>query len=143
MNHSRGIGAAFVVGAFICAGLIGLGYLVSQGILQVKALERTVTVKGLAEREVAADVAIWPIRFTEAGNELVVIYQTVQEHNGLVMDFLRRQGFGDAEISVSAPVMVDRQAQGYPNTGEVKFRYAATSTISSWISACRTGKSFS
>jgi hypothetical protein len=129
MNHNRGIGPAFVVGAFICAGLIGLGYLVAGGILQVKALERSVTVKGLAEREVAADVAIWPIRFTEAGNDLGALYQSIQEHNGLVAAFLREQGFGDAEISVSAPTVVDRQAQGYPNTGEIKFRYTATSTL--------------
>jgi hypothetical protein len=129
MNHNRSIGAAFVLGAFVCAGLIGLGYLATGGVLQVKALERSVTVKGLAEREVPADVAIWPIRFNEAGNDLVELYQTVQAHNGQVVEFLRQQGFGDAEISVSAPAMVDRQAQAYANAADIKFRYAATSTI--------------
>ncbi len=129
MNQTRGIGPAFVVGAFICAGLIGLGFAITRGVLEVKALERSVTVKGLAEREVAADVVIWPIRFTETGNDLAELYQLVQEHNGLVLAFLREQGFADAEISVSAPTMVDRQAQGYANPGEIKFRYAATSTI--------------
>jgi len=129
MNSNRGIGAAFVLGAFVCAGLIGLGYWMTNGVLQVKALERSVTVKGLAEREVQADVAIWPIRFTEVGNDLTELYQSVQAHNGLVVDFLRQQGFGDAETSVSVPAIVDRQAQAYSNTGEIKFRYAATSTV--------------
>jgi len=129
MNHDRSMGAAFVLGAFVCAGLIGLGYWATSGAMQVKALERSVTVKGLAEREVPADVAIWPIRFTEAGNDLVELYQSVQEHNALVVEFLGQQGFGDAEISVSVPAMVDRQAQAYANAADITFRYAATSTI--------------
>ena len=99
MNHNNRIGPAFVLGLFLCAGLIGLGYWVTSGFMQVKALERSVTVKGLAEREVAADIAIWPIRFN------------------------------DTEISVSVPATVDRQAQAYANAADIKFRYAATSTI--------------
>ena len=114
MNQNNRIGPALVLGLFLCAGLLGLGYWVTSGFMQVKALERSVTVKGLAEREVPADVAIWPIRFNEAGNDLVELYQTVQAHNALVVEFLRQQGFGDAEISVSAPAMVDRQARPTP-----------------------------
>jgi len=129
MNHKNSIGAALVLGTFLCAGLIGLGYRVTGGFMQVKALERSVTVKGLAEREVPADVAIWPIRFTDAGNDLVELYQSVQAHNDLVTDFLGQQGFGDSEISVSVPAIVDRQAQTYANAADIKFRYAATSTI--------------
>jgi hypothetical protein len=74
-------------------------------------------------------VAIWPIRFTEAGNDLVALYQTVQRNNGLVSSFLTEQGFSAEEISTSAPAMVDRQAQGYANANQVPLRYAATSTI--------------
>jgi hypothetical protein len=129
MNHNNRIGPAFVLGLFLCAGLIGLGYWVTSGFIQVKALERSVTVKGLAEREVAADIAIWPIRFNEAGNDLVELYHSVQTHNSLVVDFLRQQGFDDTEISVSVPATVDRQAQAYANAPDIKFRYAATSTI--------------
>jgi hypothetical protein len=129
MNHSTGIAAAFVLGAFLCAGLIGLAHLATGAVMQVKALERSVTVKGLAEREVPADVAIWPIRFNEAGNELVPLYEAIQRQNALVIAFLREQGFEDAEISVSAPAITDRLAQTYAGAGELKFRYAATSTI--------------
>lgn len=129
MNRDRSLGAAFVLGAFVCAGLIGLGYWASSGVRHVKALERSVTVKGLAEREVPADVAIWPIRFTEAGNDLVELYQSVQGHNRLVVEFLRGQGFAEGEISVSPPAVLDRQAQPYANSAEARFRYAATSTI--------------
>ena len=129
MNQNNRIGPALVLGLFLCAGLLGLGYWVTSGFMQVKALERSVTVKGLAEREVPADVAIWPIRFNDAGNDLVELYQTVQAHNALVVEFLRQQGFGDAEISVSAPAMIDRQAQAYANATNIKFRYAASSTI--------------
>jgi hypothetical protein len=129
MDQNYRIGPALVLGLLLCTGLLGLGYWVTNGFMQFKALERSVTVKGLAEREVSADVAIWPIRFSEAGNDLVELYQTVQAHNALVVEFLRQQGFGDAEISVSAPAMVDRQAQPYANAANIKFRYAATSTI--------------
>ena len=129
MNHNNRIGPAFVLGLFLCAGLLGLGYWVTSAFMQVKALERSVTVKGLAEREVPADVAIWPIRFKEAGNDVVELYQSVQAHNGLVVNFLSQQGFDDSEISVSVPATVDRQAQAYANAADIKFRYAATSTI--------------
>ncbi|MGD2074108.1 MAG: SIMPL domain-containing protein [Gammaproteobacteria bacterium] len=129
MDHRNGIGAAFVLGAFLCAGLIGLGVVASDGVMQVKALERSVTVKGLAEREVPADVAIWPIRFNEVGNDLVALYEAIQGQNSLVIAFLEQHGFEDREISVSAPAITDRQAQTYPGAAELEYRYAGASTV--------------
>jgi hypothetical protein len=129
MTQSRGIAAAFVLGAFVCAGLIGLGYWATRGALEVKGLERSVTVKGLAEREVPADIAIWPISFTDVDNDVVALFGTVQRHNGLVQGFLGTQGFPEQEISVAPPTIIDRQAQGYANAAQMPFRYTATSTI--------------
>jgi len=128
-NGAAYVLGAFLLGAFVCAGLLGLGYWATRGALDVKAMERSVTVKGLAEREVPADIAIWPIRFTDTGNDLVALYQTVQEHNSQVLGFLAKQGFKQDEISVSPPSIVDRQAQGYVNSNDIQFRYTATSTI--------------
>lgn len=67
MSEKR-ITEAFVLGLLLCAGLTVLGYLLSQSIVHIKALDRAVTVKGLSEREVPANIAIWPIRFNEASN---------------------------------------------------------------------------
>lgn len=130
MNGKTGIGGAFVLGIFVCTGLIGLGYYLANGFLQAKALERTVTVKGLSERDVPADVAIWPIKFTVADNDLVALYATVERNNALIVDFLKQNGFAESEISVSVPAIVDRQAQAYGNDSEARFRYTATSSIS-------------
>jgi hypothetical protein len=65
MNNKNMISALFL-GAFICIGLIALGYQLSKGIIYIKSLDRTVTVKGLSEREVPANIAIWPITFHES-----------------------------------------------------------------------------
>ncbi|WP_394147815.1 SIMPL domain-containing protein [Shewanella atlantica] len=121
--------AAFILGGFLCLGLILLGNTVGQSLLKMKSMERTVTVKGLAEQEVKANIAIWPIRFTEVDNNLNTLYQTVQEKTDKVVLFLTEQGFKADEISTSLPSIEDRQAQGYVDPN-VKYRYAAKVTIS-------------
>ena len=50
MNPRTALAAAFVLGALLCAGLLGLGALATRGFLAAKSLERTVTVRGLSER---------------------------------------------------------------------------------------------
>jgi len=51
--------------------LIGLGYFVSDAVLKVKSMERKVAVKGLAQRNVKADIAIFPIRLQASENDLI------------------------------------------------------------------------
>ncbi len=128
MSDKR-ITEAFVLGALLCVGMALLGYLLSRSIIQIKALDRTVTVKGLSEREVPANIAIWPIKFNEADNELNNLFSTLQRKNGLVVEFLRNNGFEPDEIALSAPAIMDRQAQGYVDANRIKFRYSGSSTI--------------
>jgi len=49
MNNRR-MSEAFILGVLLCIGLTLLGYLISGSIIQIKALNRTVTVKGLNVR---------------------------------------------------------------------------------------------
>ncbi len=118
-----------VLGAFICAGLILLGVLGSHGIVKLRALDRVVAVKGLSERDVPADIAIWPIKFSDAGNNLGTLYADVQKKNALIVEFLKGNGFTDDEITVSVPSINDRQAQGYGGTQQAEFRYYGSSII--------------
>jgi uncharacterized protein len=127
--NDRNVGGALVLGVFLCAGLIALGIIVSNGMMKVKALERTVSVKGLSEREVPADVAIWPIKFNEVNNDLNELFSSIQNKNGLVERFLQENGFKEDEISISVPAIVDRQAQGYSDAAKIPFRYSGSSSI--------------
>ena len=54
----------------LAAALAAAGWWVSGALMRFRTADRTVTVKGLAEREVPADLVVWPIAFTEAGNDL-------------------------------------------------------------------------
>lgn len=120
---------AAILGFFIFAGLALLGYFVATTALQVKAMDRIVTVKGLAEREVNATVAIWPVSFNEAGNDLEELYAQIEHKSGLIIAFLKARGFNDTEISTSQPNITDRLAQNYGDTSRIKFRFTANATV--------------
>ncbi len=129
MNGKR-IAESFILGALLCAGLIVSAYIVSEGFMRFKAYERTVAVKGLAEKEVRADVAIWPITFTVPADDLSVLVDAVTRQNAVVEGFLRQKGFTEKEMSVSAPSIVDRHAQGYGDASRYRYRYTGSSTVS-------------
>ncbi len=112
----------------IALGLFLLGQRVERGIVRSKEAVRTVSVKGLSEREMPADKVIWPLVYKEIGNDLSVIYRTVSAKNDIVIDFLKSNGITDSEISVSAPNIVDLQAERYGNQ-QVPYRYNVTSVV--------------
>ncbi len=120
---------SFILGAFLCIGLVVLGLSLSKSIIKIKSLDRTVVVKGLSEREVPANIAIWPIKFSEANNDLNSLVSLIQEKNQTIIKFLRAYGFSEKEISVSAPSILDRQAQEYGDYNNARFRYSGKSTI--------------
>ncbi len=127
MNNRR-IVEAVILGAFLSMGLIVLGHLISSTALKIKSLDRTVTVKGLSEREVPADIAIWPIKFTETDNDLNNLYLVIQDKMDLIVAFIKENGFTDEEITIASPAIMDRQAQGY-DANRISFRYSANATI--------------
>ena len=121
--------SALVLGVFIFAGLATLGYLLGAAALDVRQLERVVTVKGLAEREYPADIVIWPLQFTEASNNLEALYTRLDDNTARIRAFLRERGVEPGEISVSPPAIVDKSAQAYNSGGNSEFRYTATQAV--------------
>jgi len=118
-----------VVGASLLLGFIALGWLVGNYAMRVKKFDRTVVVKGLSEREVPADVAIWPLTFQEANNDLAALFAGVQKKNAQVTEFLAGHGIAAGAITVGPPVVIDRYAQAYGDTRNAVYRYTATSTV--------------
>ena len=120
---------AFILGAAILLGLAVLGYFVSNIAVSLKRSERSVTVKGLSEREIPANIAIWPIKFSEASNDLNDLSVIMENKTSIVTDFLKANGFSSDDISMSAPNISDKLAQRYVEPNKIKFRYVATVTM--------------
>jgi len=114
--------------AFISAGIIILGICLKTGIDNFSNRDRDVTVRGLCERQVKANKVTWPIVTKEMGNDLMAIYSKIQSNNATIVNFLKRNGIDETEISVNPPAVTDRLADSY-NAENVRVRYNVTNVI--------------
>jgi hypothetical protein len=62
--------SAIIIGACLVIGLILAGDFVGRGTARFKSDSRTVTVKGLVEKEVKADEAVWTLSLRRASDDL-------------------------------------------------------------------------
>ena len=100
--------------AIIALGLAVCGISLPIAVKEYRALDRTVTVKGLCEREVAADKAIWPITFRNVDNESITsLTRKIDNDKKIILDFLIREGIGEDEITINAPVISDKLSMSY------------------------------
>jgi hypothetical protein len=119
-----------ILGIFLALGLIIAGYFVGNALYTARATDRFVTVKGLAERIVEADLAIWPVTFKETDNDLAKLQRKIDEDHKIIRTFLAGAGFNDSEISESPVDITDFEAQTYIQPGERRqYRYMAQATL--------------
>jgi hypothetical protein len=112
----------------LALGIVVAGYLVGEALIQSRSGERQVSVRGLAEREVPANLALWPIVFSVTSNELVDLQRKADDGVAKVRTFLATD-FPAEQISVSAPRVQDREAQGMTGDGRRLDRYTAEVTV--------------
>jgi len=102
---------------------------IKQGIVQFKEMDRTVTAKGLSEKEVKADKATWPLKFKELGNDPAELYERIAKDNNIIVEFLKAGGLTDDEISLAPPTLVDQQANMSYSSETVRYRYKANCVV--------------
>jgi len=118
-----------ILGIFMFAGLAVLGFFLSSALIEFKQFERSVTVKGLSEREYPADIVIWPIQFTAASNNIEGLYSAIDSSTRQITGFLSDKGIDSGEISISSPAITDKLAQQYGGNMKPEFRYTALQTV--------------
>jgi hypothetical protein len=121
--------SALLLGLFIFLGLAALGFQLGNAALDYREYERSVSVKGLSEREYPADVVIWPIAFTHAGNDLAELYADIARSADRIVRFLLANDIAADEITVAPPAITDKSAQQYGNSGTLTFRYNANQAV--------------
>ncbi len=122
-------GSALILGAALFLGLTSLGLLLNSAAIEFKQLERSVTVKGLSEREYPADVVIWPIQFTAASNNLSELYRIIENNTDKIRAYLIMSGLNAEEITMTPPSITDKSAQNYGGGAQAPFRYTASPTV--------------
>ena len=85
----RWFGTAAIAAIGIAAG----GYLLGNGLLRAKDAERAVTVRGLAERDVTADLATWTISYSANSTDLGEAQSKVRRDTQGIEAFFKELGF--------------------------------------------------
>jgi hypothetical protein len=112
----------------LALGIVVAGYMIGEALIEARSSERQVSVRGLAEREVPANLALWPIVFSVTSNELGDLQRKADDGVAKVLAFLSSD-FPAEQISVSAPRVQDREAQGRNGDGRPLDRYTAEVTV--------------
>lgn len=109
--------------------IIVLGSMLPVAVKDFRAFDRTVTVKGLCEREVEADKVIWPINYRVASNDLSDLTAKMESNRRTIVQFLKDGGIDESEITFSAPKISDKYSQEYVGTDNRRFRYISQNVI--------------
>ena len=114
--------------SIICASIVLAGFFVVNMHKTGKKYDRFVQVKGLSEREVNADLTVWPINITLTANDLSALKINIDKQNDEVYNFFIAQGFEANELTKGSTNISDVRADPYnSNSRNSAFRYLAKS----------------
>eukprot|EP01132_Coremiostelium_polycephalum_P000203 gene203-267_t len=112
---------SLVKNLFLSISLIVASTILGSYLYKSRQAPRSVVVKGLAEREVTANIGVWPICFRVADDDLVVLQQKMETQRHMITNFLLKYGFTPDEITYGIPEINDKEAASYRS--ERRFRY--------------------
>jgi uncharacterized protein len=99
---------------FLALGLVLGGWLIGDGFARGRASDRYVEVKGLAEREVTADLALWPLRYVSTGDDLGAAQAQINRSTRQVLAFLTRHRIDTTSVQLQALEVSDAFANRFP-----------------------------
>lgn len=99
------------------------------GMSKIGSNDRSVTVRGLSEREVSADLAIWPLSFVVGNNELKSLQSDILRKTDSVVTFLKEYGLSEDDYTVQAPRITDNSINPYIAQDRIIYKYIAKVTV--------------
>ncbi len=118
-----------VLGFSLIFGLGLFGWQVKRAVKLGREFDRYLAVRGLSEREVKATLAIWPLRFTVAAEDLSSLKSAMERDRSLVTEFLRENGITAEEINQGLPIVNDREDERIRANQASMPRYRAVVTL--------------
>ena len=101
MERNGRVRSSWVAAAIVALGIVIGGYLLGDGLRRARMADRSVTVRGLAERDVTADLATWSIAYSAQGTELGPVQASIESDTQAITDFFRRAGFPADQVTTA------------------------------------------
>jgi hypothetical protein len=117
-------GAAVLLAIGIALG----GWLAGRGFVASRTADRFVTVKGVAERDVRADLALWPLRYMATDDDLIQAQSRVEASREKILGFLEGEGIAAESVELQRMEVEDRVARSYGDRVPGS-RYTITQTL--------------
>ncbi|MCQ2575621.1 MAG: SIMPL domain-containing protein [Treponema sp.] len=114
--------------AVICATVLASCVILAFGMSKIIHTPRTVTVRGLAEREVDADMAVWKLSFSVGGNILQNLQSDILKDTKVVEGFLKEHNLSEKDYTILSPEINDATMNTYSTNGR-RYDYIAKQTI--------------
>lgn len=122
----------YLASLILALGILGAGFVMGCYYYHAKTDNNFVTVKGLAEQDVKADLAVWDLKYVLTGNDVIALQQKLTEQQNIIVNHLKAQGFDENEIYIGRLNTNDLTANPYRSeqTG-TRFILNQTITVSS------------
>lgn len=125
MATARELGGA----AIIAAGLALGGLFIGGGFAKMRTGDRYVTVKGISEREVRADLAIWPLHVVAADNDLARAHGQIQASVAKIREFLASNQLDTTQAELQDFSVADAATNQYGSRDGAASRYVIRQTV--------------
>lgn len=121
-------GKAWLVGTgMIAIGLVAGGWMMGDGLVRMKQADRAVTVRGLAERDVTADLATWTISYSAKAGDLQSAQADLDGDTRAIRAFFTELGFKAEDLQPTGANVSQYNENGVP-TYIVKQRLSLRTT---------------
>jgi hypothetical protein len=97
----------------LALGILGAGFAIGCYYYHAKMDNNFVVVKGLAEQEVKADLAVWDIKYVLTGNNVIEVQKELNNQQNIIVNHLKKQGFDETEIHIGRLNTNDLTANPY------------------------------
>jgi uncharacterized protein len=128
-TERRGLDSITVGAVVLAVGLALGGLFAGNGFARARAADRFVSVKGISEREVRADLAIWPLRLVAADNDLGRAHASLAASTKQVLEFLARQQIDTTQAALQDFAVSDAFANQYGGGVRPATRYVIRQTV--------------
>lgn len=118
-----------IAAAIVSLGAVASGYFIGNGFYQSRMADRYVTVKGLSEKDVQADLAVWNLKIAATGDDLAVVQDKVEKDGRELDAFLQANGIRPEDVSAKQVNVTDLMAQQYRSERAEQSRFIVTSSL--------------